>query len=87
MHELGLQRVGVLEFVHQDHLPAVPRGGPDSRVVAEQPDREDQQVVEPQGAAASPLVGVRENRQPQPFQQGCGDSHAAIVQQLVSPVA
>ena len=87
VHELDLQRVSVLEFIDQDRLPAAVHGCPGSRVAAQHPDRVDQQVVEPQGAAAAPIFGVSENGEPEPFQQRGRDSRTASTQLLVSAVA
>ena len=64
--ELGLQRVGVLELVDQQAPVARRGGGPRLGVVPQQVAGQDEQVVEPQPALESTLVGVgaRERREP-----------------------
>ena len=85
--ELRLERVGVLELVDDDQVPAIAKRVAHRGMVANQVARADQQVLKRDEAARPPLVPVRERGIVQLHRDGAGDCGARFLDRVFDSLA
>ena len=82
VHDLDLQRVGVLELVHHDDRPGVVQALTHRRAVAQQVPCEHEQVMEVQGALGAATLGLEKHPVLDPGGQGLGHRRTDVAKEL-----